>query len=147
MLEWVKSRFWKGSKLPDSLRDFVVAYHNQGLSLEKDLKQAGDPTFVASVTLVQNKDGSYYSAAVWTQGVRTLLPKTDLLVFVHEYQSVVAIAHWDKVFQEFGHFMEKKDLSPERFLVKRWPPFGGVQRLGNVLIPEGADPKTTFRWN
>ena len=147
MLDWVKSKFWKGSKLPDSLRDFIVAYHNQGLSLEKDLKQSGDPTFVASVTVIQRKDGTYSSAAVWTQGVRTLLPKTDLLVFVHEYKSVIAIAPWEKVFQEFGHFMQKKDLSPERFLVTRWPPFDGVQRLGNVLIPEGDYSKITGQWN
>jgi len=106
-----------------ALLDESQSYAGQK-SLLDDLNQRhGADVFVASATVVE-KDGLLRSYSTWTEGVDTLLPRTELLVFIklHEGQLEQSLMlAWDVAADLASHLMEATDFSPVRYRVRSFP--------------------------
>ena len=66
------------------------------------------------------------TGAFWTEGVDTLLPKTEIVVLQSLSQDrssacVHATGEWDRVQEVVGHLMEPVGLYPERYRVRSFP--------------------------
>ena len=102
-------------------------YHDQKELLDKGFEKKGEDVFVGSFVVIQHKDtGRVRSYSVWSEGIDTLLPKTDLVFFVgpkpgQDDPGIVAEGQWDRVCQVVGHLMERTDFYPERYRVKEFP--------------------------
>ena len=87
----------------------------------------GDEVFVATFCgAQQNGTGKVISYCVWSDGVDSLLPKTDLIYFFQggkgkDEGAICAICDWDAVENEFGHLLEAEDIYPPRFRVRSFP--------------------------
>jgi hypothetical protein len=58
---------------------------------------------------------------VWTEGVLTLLPQADVVIFVRADSSVAGSVPWERVREVAGDLMEPLDMYPKRFRVERFP--------------------------
>jgi len=102
-------------------------YKEQKELLEKSFETSGEDVFVASFMGMQsNETGQVQSYCVWSEGVDTLLPKTDVACFFRpgvagKKGKTVAQVEWNRVCQVVGHLMERTDLYPERYRVKTFP--------------------------
>jgi len=75
---------------------------------------------------------SYQTYCVWSEGVDSLLPKTDLVFFYRdgdEDGDIPAQVEWDQVQAAFGDLMEPLDMYPPRFRVREFP---GEERLRRI---------------
>jgi hypothetical protein len=97
----------------------------------------GQDTFIASFTvMVDPRSEEPLSYCVWTKGIQSLLPRTDLVGFADvRFQgaqcSVVGIlVRWEVVWQEVGHLMVQTDLHPARYKVNQFPNEEQLERLG-----------------
>lgn len=79
----------------------------------------GHDVLVAGHDVVEQGDRSYRSITTWTEGVPSLLPRTDLIKLVNEWGSVTAA--WDEVRQLVGPLMEPTEHYPELWRVVDFP--------------------------
>ena len=82
--------------------------------------------WVASYSAAKNNDtGKLHSYCVWSQGVDTLMPKTEQVYFFvpkgHKGGDLVARPSWDRVQQVVAHLMERQEIYPVRYRVKAFP--------------------------
>jgi hypothetical protein len=132
---------WDGAQwapfLPDSAHPASRQYQGMWVQTlgpdytqQKELLNAlhertGDDVFVASYNAVQNNDtGRIRTYSVWSQGVDTLLPRTDTVCFVvvkGGEGEMAAEAPWDRVVEECGDLMTAQGWYPERYRVKKFP--------------------------
>lgn len=98
-------------------------YEEQKEALDAWNERRGIPTFVASYMGMKDEAGEIGSAAVWTQGVHSWLPKTDQIAFVMEGEGgVVGTASWDRFVEAFpGSLSEVADIYPKRFETQDFP--------------------------
>lgn len=96
-------------------------YEETGAALRQ---QQGDATFVAAYTLVEPQ-GKLRSYAVWSKGVRTLLPRSDLVAFATPQAGgtdvATKIVTWEDAEQAVGYLLQPQDAYPQRFLVEGFP--------------------------
>jgi uncharacterized protein YtpQ (UPF0354 family) len=90
--------------------------------------------FVASYSAIQKNDtGEIVSYSVWSKGVDTLLPRTDVIhFFVPNEESkgaVVATGDWDTVMRIVGHLMKPQGIYPERYRVSEFPSDAQLRQL------------------
>ena len=100
----------------------------------KDLLQqsVGEEVFVASISIFEEpQSGRLRTVCAWTEGVPTLLPRTDAVAFVRPIESGhdVREASWDWVTEHCSHLMEPTDHHPPRWLVEDFPPADLVDTL------------------
>ncbi len=79
----------------------------------------GHDVVVADHDVVESPDGAYHSVTTWSEGVPSLLPRTDLIRLVTEWGSVTA--PWDEVRQLVGPQMEPTEHYPELWRVVDFP--------------------------
>jgi hypothetical protein len=106
-----------------ALLDESQSYAGQKSLLDDLNQRQGADVFVASATVVE-KDGLLRSYSTWTEGVDTLLPRTELLVFIklHEGQLEQSLMlAWDVAADLASHLMEATDFSPVRYRVRSFP--------------------------
>ncbi len=100
-------------------------YADQQEALNERLSAAGDDLFVASVMLVEGTSKGLISLCSWTQGVVTLLPRTDRIAFVSpgegDHPSNVMQVPWDEAIAVVGDLMKPQGLRPERWRVDAFP--------------------------
>lgn len=101
-------------------------YAEQKPLLEARHQKTGEDIFVASFSSISKKGSSRIrSYSVWSKGVDTLLPQTDLVYFFvaqgKDKGDVVATGEWEQVQQALGHLMKPQSLYPERFRVQEFP--------------------------
>jgi hypothetical protein len=99
------------------------------------LAQQSEDVFVASFLF--QKRGRARSVSVWTAGVDTLLPRTDLVVCLpaepgKENPGILASASWERVCEVVGHRMERTELYPERYRVRTFPDAKELAALGRA---------------
>lgn len=104
---------------------------------QKEVLQArlGDDVFVASYTGVQAPDGSVFSYSTWTEGVHTLLPKTDevALIFGNMDDPTVHRVPWARLEEIAGRYLTRvPELEPPRWRVNEWPDAVMLERLAAV---------------
>jgi hypothetical protein len=106
-----------------SFQDFAQTYAGQKNLLDDLHERRGTDIFVASATGVE-KDGQLLTYSVWTEGVDTLLPRTDLIVLNRMKDGKVGqsiFVPWDAAVAALSALMEPTDHVPPRFRASRFP--------------------------
>jgi hypothetical protein len=104
-------------------------YEAQKTHLDAIHERKGIDIYVASVSLVRHKETNQVrSFCVWAEGVDTLLPEADDVVFQRadstggpDPKSPPLVAPWSAVRSRLEHLMEPADGYPVRFRVKTYP--------------------------
>ena len=101
-------------------------------SLREPLQQlVGHDLFVSSYEVAESADGAYVSVSTWTEGVPSLLPRTDLIGLVTEHGEAIT-ADWDSVHRLVTTTLEPTDHYPELWRVMSFPNPSEVSRLRNL---------------
>jgi hypothetical protein len=126
-------REWRPFEPPKALREqfqaLIAVEDSEDYTTQKNLleqQHAQDPAapFVGSVQLLQFKDSDrVVSYSVWSDGVDTLLPHTDLVAFAsQEKPDQTVIVAWADAVRIAGHHMQRVDgLHPPRMRVSVFP--------------------------
>jgi hypothetical protein len=97
-------------------------YRAQGEVLQR---RYGEGLFVSSYVGVQRKDGSVSSYTTWTEGVPSLLPQADEIVFVIDPGSPSPRSHrlpWRRAVANLGEcLVPEPGVDPPRWRSKGWP--------------------------
>ncbi len=90
-------------------------------SLREPLQQlVGQDLFVSGFQVAEAAGGNFVSLTTWTEGVPSLLPKTDMIGLVTERGEAIT-ADWDSVQALVGTIMEQTDHFPELWRVMSFP--------------------------
>lgn len=113
----------------------VGDYQRQKELLEKQHQRSNTDLFVATYNAIQDEEGDILSYTTWGEGVATLLPKADYVLFMSSGESgmpstMAAAAEWDRVIDETGHLMTNEQTYPERHRVVEFPTADLLNRLG-----------------
>jgi hypothetical protein len=119
-------------------------YSRQGRLLADRYAGQGVDLFAANVLI--NPDREWATTASWGEGIVSLLPKTQLLVFSsvspdEASVDLLALGEWDRVREVVGDLMEPLGLYPERYLVRSFPT---ADQLEAIRV-EGEDLLSVFR--
>jgi hypothetical protein len=110
-------------------------YAEQKELLDEHYRRTGQEVFVATFSGARNTEtGAINSYCVWSDGVESLLPKTDLVYFFSPGEAegesgLVATCTWDSLERELGQLIEATDLYPPRFRVRSFPSTAQLKRL------------------
>lgn len=102
------------------MRHLGGEYAEQKQALEKWTERKGVDVFVATFSGLQ-KDEKDLSFCVWSKGVASWLPKTDLVAFIDQETKQTQIVLWDRTVAELGEMMEELDYYPPRWSVTEFP--------------------------
>jgi hypothetical protein len=125
--DWMPSR---GHQLFDRFRLLELKFLYQEYGQQKELldklyQQQGIDRFVATFAAASDKagDNDVFSYCVWSEGIETLLPQTERVMFYRPdaAEELAASAPWSRVQKVVGHLMSEVDLYPRRFLVTGFP--------------------------
>lgn len=92
----------------------------------------GEDVFVANAILAE-KDGEVISSAAWSDGVPSLLPKTDRILFFRS-QEETWMVDWKEAERVVGDLLEPTDYYPPRVRVERFPTdeqLGAMEQVEN----------------
>jgi hypothetical protein len=108
-------------------------YADQKEHLDKIHERNGVDIFVASFSGIRNKaDNRLVTYCVWSAGVDTLLPETDLVAFCQSgVEETVAFGPWERVREAAGELMERTEHYPTRWRVREFPAPEALERIGN----------------
>ena len=106
----------------------VYADHKQ--MLDAAHQRGGIDIYVADFSAVTKPNGKPVSYCVWGEGVETLLPVTQKVVFMREGKGAVALGEWVRVFETVGHLMELTDDYPQRYRVREFPDQAALDAIG-----------------
>jgi hypothetical protein len=118
------------------LRTLGAEYNDQKELLDQSHQASGTDVYVAQFSAVQKQaTGRVTSYAVWSEGLETLLPETDDLLFLRpseqgEGGDIVAGGPWEKVQQIVGDLLQPQGIYPERYLVAEFPSPQQLQQIG-----------------
>jgi len=98
--------------------------------------------FVAGCGVYQRDDGSFFTRCVWSNGVDSLLPKTDIVaIFINpgERDGVpldVLMISWDNLQSKAGELLEAEDdLEPRRYRARVFPDASKIEALRSIAEP------------
>jgi hypothetical protein len=115
----------------------IMLYDEQKELLERIHQKTGKDIHVAQFTLTQNDEGNYCSYCVWSKGVMSLLPKTNL-VMLHdpdkpEAEQTIPVK-WDDIVAAVGDLMLDAEMFPPRFYVSKFPTAEQFARMPQLPI-------------
>ena len=117
-----------------AIKSMGSEYGEQKELLDQLHEQTGEGVYVASYSAVEHETDGYQTYCVWSEGVDSLLPKTDLVFFYRgddgEDSDIPAQVEWDQVQAAFGDLLEPLDMYPPRFRVREFP---AVERLRGIV--------------
>jgi hypothetical protein len=110
---------------PQQLKALVSDYAGQKDLLDKFHERKGIDIYVASCELMRAADGSLVTMSVWTEGVPTLLPKSDLVVLnrfdeVGDPIEMIAVA-WDELAGKTDVLVALEASYPPRYRTTGFP--------------------------
>lgn len=112
------------------LHHFGSEYAEQNPLLEALVESKGLDVFVAAFSAKEfGPKGEVRSFCVWTGGVPTWLPKTDLVCFFDDQRDVKMFVPWERVVPEVGSTMAPLDYWPPRWSVEDFPDDGCLKRM------------------
>lgn len=114
-------------------RSLGTDYSEQKDLLEKLNEKRGCDEFVASFSGMQSKaDGRLTSFCAWTEGIVSLLPRTDRIMFARlEREEAFGPVEWARAVEVVGDLMTEMDgLYPPRFRVEAFPSDEQLRRMG-----------------
>ena len=107
-----------------------VEYAEQAALLKKINEIESVDEFIGSFDILQ-KEGMDQSYCVWSKGVPSLLPHTDLITFfVPVTPEAPLVSDFESARNELGPMMEKLDLFPNRFRVTDFPSEEQLKKMG-----------------
>jgi len=113
----------------------ALDYNDQKGALEERFAAAGEDVFVASVMLSEEAD-VLTSVCAWTEGVPTMLPRTELISLVRpatrETDDEITTVAWDDASAIVGDAMRAQNLFPERWRVDSFPDAEQLAQLRRV---------------
>ncbi len=117
-----------GEQLQRFQREMLAGnYEQQKDALEAQHQKSGNDVFVATFSRFQEKDSTHvFSLATWTEGVDTLLPQVDRVMFVRlnaaHTEAIDSVAvNWHDALELTGSMMEATDYWPSRVRVRTFP--------------------------
>lgn len=117
------------------LRTIGQVYADQAelLTQRHEATPAG-PSMAAFSALQEEATGRSTSYCMWLDGIESLLPKTDEILFVRPQRegqgvTILARANWADAVAAAGDWMAPQDMYPERWLVREFPPENALGRL------------------
>ena len=122
---WHRLNLRNAAAVNESQKELLDALHAKS---ELDL-------FVASYQMMARDDLGTLSFAVWPEGVDTLLPRTEFIVFhASEATAGPLLVPWSEAAEIVGDLMEPTEHAPERFRVRRFPDARQLARLQDRAI-------------
>ena len=117
-----------------SLQFFGTLYGEQKQLLHNVLVHEGKDIFVASFSAMKNPETEVTrSYCVWSNGVDSLLPKTQLVIICAEQGEMTAVGEWDHVRKVVGDLIEVDDtVYPTRYRVKEFPSAEQLEAIGKI---------------
>jgi hypothetical protein len=129
--EWVELDLPNGHPAEPVLRkarvlEMSAVYGDQASLLGRLNEKEGRDVYVAQFNgLCREHEEDYDSYAVWSKGIRTLLPRTERIVFYDEGRpgedKVAADVSWRAVQLHCGGLLRETRDAPPRFLVEEFP--------------------------
>ena len=136
-------RFAAGPALASGVRAFELlslagTYSDQQEALQKHLEKKGVDVYVAKFSVMNARDGSnnVHSWCVWSEGVPSLLPQTDVVILRRNDESQEpVIVPWAAVERLCGPYMRRTEDEPPRFGVDAFPAaeWGQIVSAGQPL--------------
>ncbi len=111
------------------MKHYGIEYGEQKNPLEKWAAHKGLDVFVGSFSRMR-RDDKDLSYSLWSKGVPSWLPKTDLVAFFDKEADVKGLVPWDRVVAEMGDSMEPLDYYPPRWSVEQFPTNEQLQKMG-----------------
>ena len=137
--QWVPFRLAEGHRLQSRFeflryQSITRDYEEQQELLNQVHERNDEDIFVASYTATQHQEtGEASSYCVWSKGVLTLLPETDLVHFfdddLPDDEKIVATAPWSRVREVVGGLMQRQQMCPPRYLVDDFPNRKQIEEL------------------
>ncbi len=81
----------------------------------------GEEIFVASVVFRESSRRGLETVTTWTEGVPSLLPRTDAIAFARSTATEPLVVPWDAAHAVVGSMMEPTMHQPERYRVQSFP--------------------------
>jgi hypothetical protein len=99
-----------------------ITYSEQKDALEKHFEQEGVDIYVGSFDFMNSKSepDSIHSWCSWTEGVLSLLPRTDVIILGRGEKDAL-IVPWREFERICGHYLQATEEDPPRFRVDRFP--------------------------
>ncbi|MCY1082789.1 hypothetical protein [Archangium lansingense] len=109
-----------------ALRSEVRDYADQTEQLNALHLEKGVELFAASLLVAEDEDGRIRTHTLWVNGIQTLLPRADSIIFMEEERGPeappVAVVPWEQVVRDVGHLLVREEgLYPERYRLKGFP--------------------------
>ncbi len=128
---------------PEGHPDFVAArraevvlaaseYGTQTQWLSEQYEKAGIEVFVAKLIAASRPGEPAITAATWTDGISTLLPRAQYIAFVRDNVAELRVP-WEAVADLVG-LQPEPLLSPARYRVDGWPPAEVIDALRQQAI-------------
>lgn len=114
-------------------------YAEQKALLDELHEKRNQKLSVASYNLMQEKSSGHVSSyCLWIEGVETLIPRSERIIFVRPDGSeqggqIAAYANWNRVFDAAGDLFELTDHYPERFHARGFPSSAVLESLGKQM--------------
>ncbi len=131
---WVEHE--AGDESRDALRwlrlhSTADTYGTQKQLLDAEFAEREVDIFVASVQLLSKGGQDLTSYVVWSDGVDTLLPEGEHVVFTREVDGEMrhAMVPWPLVRARFANLMEATDHEPVRYRVRSIPAWSDIEPL------------------
>lgn len=110
-------------------------YSDQQEILDKVLEKEMAEQFVASYSVVQKQNGDLFSYCVWSEGVISLLPRSQKVVFMRNRDAggdpeLVTAVSWERVQDVLSHRLIETEYYPSRWLVEDFPTAEEFAELG-----------------
>ncbi|WP_375758632.1 hypothetical protein [Corallococcus exercitus] len=111
----------------------VRGYQEQTARLRQQHEQEGSEVYVAAVIAEKDDQGRFFSQTLWPSDAETLLPRTDVILFMDAALGPdappVAAVRWDLVVRDVGTLlMPELGMYPERYRVRGFPSKEQLQR-------------------
>lgn len=114
-------------------------YDTQGDLLRKDLVARAEDVFVAKYALGSKDKGiTFESNVTWSDGIVTLLPEADQLVFVQAASKTAHLCSWDRAAAVVARRMERTDHYPPRWKVSSFPSAEEFAAMGARKVAIGG---------
>jgi len=115
-----------------AIKSAMIDYQEQKERLEQLLEKRREDVFVASCMAAERPDGTIETLCSWTEGCESLLPRTDLVMFVRKQGGdlePLGVAAWERVAGAAADLMTKTEDWPERHRVTGFPTPSQFQQM------------------
>jgi len=105
-----------------------IEYADQKQLLQRLYEIQMNDDVIASFSVMESNKG-LSSYCLWNPGVKSILPKTELVLFVDEESHEAKSVSWETVQEHVGYMMEPLDVYPPRYRVLNFPDQNELEKM------------------